>query len=101
MGVLQAWWIDQALLMQCRVDSPSWGHGNVRDTKKGFLVAKDPLEKFENESRLLSDDEQELIRVLASFNEALQALRAKVAELEATVAVITGGMLIVNQRKDD
>lgn len=68
------------------------------------MAKKNPLEKFENESRLLSDDEQELIRVLASFNQAIQDLRQRMEALEAESQIYghaLGGLLIGAQKKDD
>lgn len=48
-------------------------------------MAKDPLSKFKNESRLLSNDEQQLIGVLTSFYEAIEDLRNRQTALEAMV----------------
>ncbi len=48
-------------------------------------MAKDPLSKFKNEARLLSEDEQELIGVLSSFYEAIEDLRNRQKALEATL----------------
>jgi hypothetical protein len=63
-------------------------------------VAK-PLGDFENKSRLLSDDEKELIGVLKSFYDAIGELRAKVEALEAEVAGLRAsiGVNILTQKK--
>jgi hypothetical protein len=56
---------------------------------------------FENVDRLLSDDEQELIKVLASFHEHILATESNVASLEARVASLESTLpLAFSTRKE-
>lgn len=54
-------------------------------------MAKDANQKalkFKNEARLLSEDEQELVKVLASFHEAIADLRDRLDALEHLVRIL-------------
>ena len=54
-------------------------------------MAKDANQKkldFENKSRLLTDDEKELVKVLQSFHEAIQDLRDRLDALEQLVRIL-------------
>lgn len=59
--------------------------------KIGGNLAKDANQKkldFENKSRLLTDDEKELVKVLQSFHEAIQDLRDRLDALEQLVRIL-------------
>lgn len=66
-------------------------------------MAKKPLGNFENEDRLLSDDEKELLGVLVSFHEAIVELRKEQAELKNELHALRAGFgasLILNKKND-
>ena len=67
-------------------------------------MAKNPLEGFENKSRLLSEDEQQLVQVLARFYEHLEDHAKRITALEDKTSALTaalGGAFIVARKTDD
>jgi hypothetical protein len=60
------------------------------------------LKDFENRSRLLSDDEKELIGVLTSFYERLDTLTKEQQELSNRVTALEAiiGPFLVKQKND-
>lgn len=64
-----------------------WADAHAPSGDIGVSMASDnPLEKFENKTRLLSNDEKELIGVLARFYEHIASLTERVDRLEAAQA---------------
>ncbi|HEY6020333.1 MAG TPA: hypothetical protein VIY48_10630 [Candidatus Paceibacterota bacterium] len=67
------------------------------------MAIKKP-DEFKNTSRLLSEDEKELIGVLKSFYENIDDLKNRVLTLEGDVATIyraMGGMILTQGSKTD
>lgn len=66
------------------------------------MAIKKP-DEFKNTSRLLSEDEKELIGVLKSFYENIDDLKDRVLALEGSVETILrsmGGMMLIQASKD-
>lgn len=67
-------------------------------------MGKNPLEGFENKSRLLSDDEKQLVQVLARFYEYIVDQGNRIKTLEDEVAALraaVGASFLVARKKDD